>query len=105
MKLRLVHAAPVPAVRQPLPRLKLTRAAVEGAKVLNGSKQQVYRFEEPPGMLLVVGTRSKTFAFQSDVGGMSRRLALGRYPHGLSVDAARARALELASQVARGRNL
>src|SRR5690606_8374868 len=66
--------------------------------------QKVYRFSDQPGLLLVVGTRTKTFAYQSDAGGQSRRVALGRYPH-MPADAARVRALELASQVARGRAL
>jgi integrase len=82
-------------------KLKLTRTEVEKLRGPD-TGQKVYRFREPPGLLLVVGTRTKTFAFQSDTGGTSRRIALGRYPF-MSVDTARIRALDLASQVARGR--
>src|SRR5688572_19822061 len=82
-------------------KLKLTRTAVEKLP-LSASGQKVYRFKEPPGLLLVVGTGSKTFAFQSDANGGSRRVTLGRYPQ-VTVDAARIRALDLSAQVARGR--
>lgn len=81
-------------------KLKLTRAEVE--KLPHPSSgQKVYRFKDPHGLLLVVGTRSKTFAFQSDAGGQSRRVALGRYPH-MSIDEARVRGLSLGTQVAKG---
>ncbi len=79
----------------------LTRKSIDSLP-LTKSGQRVYRFIEPPGLLMVVGKRTKTFAFQSDANGTSRRVALGRYPF-LSMDAARIRALDLASQVARGR--
>src|SRR5688572_147956 len=82
-------------------KLKLTRTAVQNLPLIS-NRQQVFRFKEPPGLLLVVGARTKTFAFQSDANGSSRRVALGRYPY-MTVDAARIRALELAGQVARGR--
>lgn len=82
-------------------KLKLTRAEVE--KLPHPSSgQKVYRFKDPHGLLLVIGTRSKTFAFQSDAGGQSRRVALGRYPH-MSTDEARVRGLGLSTQVAKGR--
>jgi integrase len=82
-------------------KLKLTRTAVQNLP-LAASGQRVYRFKEPLGLLLVVGTRGKTFAFQSDANGSSRRVTLGRYPH-MTVDGARIRALDLLAQVARGR--
>lgn len=84
-------------------KLKLARIQLERLP-LPPSGQRVYRFMDPPGPLLVVGKRSKTFAFQSDAGGTSRRVAIGRYPY-LSTNAARILALDLASQVARGRGI
>ncbi len=82
-------------------KLKLTRAEIEKLPHTT-TGQKVYRFKDPHGLLLVVGTRSKTFAYQSDAGGQSRRVALGRYPH-MSIDEARARGLSLGTQVAKGR--
>lgn len=83
-------------------KLKLTRTAVENLP-LTASGQKVYRFREPPGLLLVVGKRTKAFAFQSDAHGGSKRVTF-KPPYPLmSVDAARIRALDLSAQVARGR--
>jgi integrase len=88
-------------------KLKLTQAAVTAVPLIPAPKskkdrrQRVYRFEQPPGLLLVVGTHKKTFAFQSDAGGTSRRKALGAFGE-WTVDDARTAALQEAARVARG---
>src|SRR5262245_27646965 len=41
-----------------------------------GRAQAIHRISDTPGMMLVVGRRRRTFAFQFDVGGRSRRKTL-----------------------------
>ncbi|MES0824522.1 tyrosine-type recombinase/integrase [Ruegeria sp. SCP11] len=56
---------------------------------------------EIKGLVLFVGKRSKTWYFQKDVGGQTRRILIGRYPT-ISADAARQTALGLALEWGRG---
>lgn len=89
-------------------KLKLTKTSIDRVP-FPVVGQKVYRFEEPVGLALRVGTRSKIFVFQTDAGGQSRRITIGQYSpdpkHGYDPDGARARALELAASVARGKGL
>lgn len=56
---------------------------------------------EVKGLVLFVGKRSKTWYFQKDVGGQTRRTLIGRYPL-ISADAARQTALGFALEWGRG---
>ena len=51
--------------------------------------------------MLFVGKRSKTWYFQKDVGGQTKRVLIGRYPV-ISTQAARQTAMELALEMGRG---
>ena len=53
------------------------------------------------GFALFAGKRSKTWYFQKDVGGQTRRVLIGRYPT-ISAEAARLTALGLALEMSRG---
>lgn len=53
------------------------------------------------GFVLFVGKRSKTWYFQRDVGGQTKRVLIGRYPL-ISAKAARQTALSLALEMGRG---
>ncbi len=55
-----------------------------------------YWDSEIKGLVLYVGKRSKTWYFQKDVGGQTKRILIGRYPI-ISAQAARQTALGLAS--------
>ncbi|MBO6854194.1 MAG: integrase family protein [Marivivens sp.] len=56
---------------------------------------------EIKGLVLFVGKRSKTWYFQKDVGGQTRRVLIGRYPT-ISAQAARQTALGFALEWGRG---
>lgn len=56
---------------------------------------------EVKGLVLFVGKRSKTWYFQKDVGGQTRRVLIGRYPV-ISAEAARQTALGFALEWGRG---
>ena len=56
---------------------------------------------EVRGLVLFVGKRSKTWYFQKDVGGQTRRILIGRYPV-ISSDVARQTALGYALEWGRG---
>jgi len=56
---------------------------------------------EVKGLVLFVGKKSKTWYFQKDVGGQTRRVLIGRYPV-ISADAARQTALGFALEWGRG---
>ncbi len=56
---------------------------------------------EVRGLVLFVGKRSKTWYFQKDVGGQTRRVLIGRYPI-ISAEAARQSGMALALDMARG---
>lgn len=60
-----------------------------------------YWDNEIKGLVLFVGKRSKTWYFQKDVGGQTRRVLIGRYPL-ISADAARQTALGFALDWGRG---
>ena len=51
--------------------------------------------------MLFVGKRSKTWYYQKDVGGQTKRVLIGRYPV-ISSQAARQTAMELALEMGRG---
>ena len=56
---------------------------------------------EIKGLVLYVGKRSKTWYFQKDVGGQTKRILIGRYPM-ISSQAARQTAMELTLEMGRG---
>ena len=56
---------------------------------------------EIKGLVLFVGKRSKTWYFQKDVGGQTKRILIGRFPI-ISAQAARQTALGFALEVGRG---
>ncbi len=56
---------------------------------------------EIKGFVLFVGKRAKTWYFQKDVGGQTKRILIGRYPT-ISSQAARQTALGLALEMGRG---
>ncbi|SHJ70877.1 Phage integrase family protein [Shimia gijangensis] len=56
---------------------------------------------EVKGLVLFVGKRSKTWYFQKDVGGQTKRILIGRYPT-ISSQAARQTAMGLALEMGRG---
>jgi integrase len=56
---------------------------------------------ELKGLVLFVGKRTKTWYFQKDVGGHTKRILIGRYPT-ISADAARRTALALSLEMSRG---
>lgn len=56
---------------------------------------------EVKGLVLFIGKRSKTWYFQKDVGGQTKRILIGRFPI-ISAQAARQTALGLALEMGRG---
>src|SRR5210317_1954386 len=56
---------------------------------------------EIKGLVLFVGKRSKTWYYQKDVGGQTKRILIGRFPV-ISSQAARQTAMELALEMGRG---
>ena len=62
---------------------------------------QKYWDNEIKGLVLFAGKRSKTWYFQKDVGGQTKRVLIGRYPV-ISSQAARQTALSLALEMSRG---
>lgn len=56
---------------------------------------------EIKGLVLFVGKRSKTWYFQKDIGGQTKRILIGRFPV-ISSQAARQTAMELALEMGRG---
>jgi len=56
---------------------------------------------EVKGFVLFVGKKSKTWYFQKDVGGQTKRSLIGRYPV-ISADAARQTAMGFALEKSRG---
>lgn len=62
---------------------------------------QKYWDSEIKGLVLFVGKRSKTWYFQKDVGGQTKRILIGRYPV-ISSQAARQTAMGLALEMGRG---
>lgn len=65
------------------------------------SGTEKYWDAEVKGLVLFVGKKSKTWYFQKDVGGRTRRKMIGRYPV-ISAQAARQTALGLALEMGRG---
>lgn len=62
---------------------------------------QKYWDSEIKGLVLFVGKRSKTWYFQKDVGGQTKRILVGRFPI-ISAQAARQTALGFALEMGRG---
>lgn len=62
---------------------------------------QKYWDNEIRGLVLFVGKRSKTWYFQKDVGGQTKRILIGRFPI-ISAQAARQTAMGLALEMGRG---
>lgn len=60
-----------------------------------------YRDTEIKGLVIFVGKRSKTWYFQINVGGQTKRVLIGRFPVN-SVQAARTTAMGLALEMGRG---
>ena len=56
---------------------------------------------EVRGLVLFIGKKTKTWYFQKDVGGHTRRILIGRYPV-ISADAVRQTALGFALEMSRG---
>ncbi len=56
---------------------------------------------EVKGLVLFVGKKAKTWYFQKDVGGQTRRILIGRYPT-ITASAARQTALSFALEMSRG---
>jgi integrase len=56
---------------------------------------------EIKGLVLFIGKQSKTWYFQKDVGGQTKRILIGRYPT-ISAEIARQTAMELALDMVRG---
>ena len=73
------------------------------AKKLSYSSEgtQKYWDTEIKGLVLFVGKRSKTWYFQKDVGGQTKRVLIGRHPV-ISAQAARTTAMGLALEMGRG---
>ena len=65
------------------------------------SGTEKYWDNEVKGLVLFVGKRTKTWYFQKDVGGQTRRVLIGRYPI-ISAQAARQTALGFALEMGRG---
>ena len=71
-------------------------------KLLHSSEgTQKHWDNEIKGLVLFVGKRSKTWYYQKDVGGQTKRVLIGRYPV-ISSQAARQTAMELALEMGRG---
>lgn len=62
---------------------------------------QKYWDSEIKGLVLFVGKRSRTWYFQKDVGGQTKRILIGRHPT-ISAEAARQTAMGFALDMARG---
>lgn len=67
----------------------------------SGSGTQKYWDTEVKGFVLFIGKRSKTWYFQKDTGGRTKRFLIGRHPT-ISATNARQTALDLALQTSRG---
>lgn len=73
------------------------------AKKLSHAKAGTEKYwdAEIKGLVLFVGKRSKTWYFQKDVGGQTKRILIGRFPT-ISAQAARQTALGFALEMGRG---
>jgi integrase len=82
-------------------RLKLTENRIENLKPPEGAADLLVWDERSPGLGLRVGQRRRVWVYQYRHRGRTRRLRLGPFP-GVSLPQARAKAAELAVQVAAG---
>jgi integrase len=73
------------------------------ARKISQSERGTQKFwdAEIKGLVLFVGKQSKTWYFQKDVGGLTQRILIGRYPT-VSADAARQAAMGFALEMSRG---
>ena len=73
------------------------------AKKLPPAKSGTAKYwdNELKGFVLFVGKRSKTWCFQKDVGGQTRRVLIGRFPL-VSVQVARQTAIGVPLEMSRG---
>lgn len=79
---------------------KLTETFARKVPQTKGSTDKHWD-SEIRGLVLFVGKRSKTWYFQKDVGGQTKRVMIGRFPV-ISAQAARQTALGLALEMGRG---
>ena len=79
---------------------KLTETFVRKLPTCDGGTQKHWD-NEIKGLVLFVGRSAKTWYFQKDVGGQTRRVLIGRFPV-ISADAARQTALGFALEWGRG---
>jgi integrase len=79
---------------------KLTETFAKKLPHANSSTDK-YWDAEVKGLVLFVGKRSKTWYFQKDVGGQTKRILIGRFPI-ISAQAARQTALGFALEMGRG---
>lgn len=79
---------------------KLTETFVRKLLPFNGGTQKHWD-SEVRGLVIFVGRSAKTWYFQKDVGGQTRRALIGRFPV-ISADAARQTALGFALEWGRG---
>lgn len=82
-------------------KLRLTETVIARLKPDVGKVQTEFTDAVMPGLLLVVGRRSRTWQLRFSKAGVRRRLRLGAWP-GVPAGEARARAAELLSAVAGG---
>ncbi len=82
-------------------KLRLTETVIARLKPDVGKLQTEFTDAVMPGLLLVVGARSKTWQLRFSKAGVRRRLRLGAWP-GVPAGEARAKAAELLSAVAGG---
>jgi|GEM_PF-752918 integrase len=79
---------------------KLTETFARKLPQTNGATEKHWD-SDVRGLVLFVGKRSKTWYFQKDVGGQTRRVLIGRYP-AISAETARQAALEFTLEWGRG---
>ena len=79
---------------------KLTETYVRKISHVNSGTEKHWD-SEVKGLVLFVGKQSKTWYYQKDVGGQTRRVLIGRYPV-ISADTARQTALGYALEWGRG---
>ena len=77
-----------------MPKKTFTDLWVANIKLRKGERQQVY-FDTKERLVLVIGTRAKTFRLVTYTGGKAKTIKLGRYPD-LSLKDARQRARDFA---------
>ena len=95
-----LHPFPADTDKRPTKMPKLTETFVRKIPLRRRAPRKHWD-PEIKGLVLFVGKASKTWYFQKDVGGQTRRVLIGRYPP-ISADAARQTALGFALEMSRG---